>query len=116
MAGHHSSLGLYNWQHVILGTIQLHRYRWDREEGDTRMAEPQLDQEMIVRAVRDWSRERREELARLILMDTGQNTIDPKTGRPFVSSEDLYGLFATPSQPAPTDEDIERLLMERHDA
>jgi len=80
------------------------------------MAEPQLDQETIVRAVRDWSRERREQLARLILMDNGQDTIDPATGRPYVSSDELYGLFATPGQPAPTDEDIERMLMERHDA
>lgn len=79
------------------------------------MAEPQIDQETIVRAVRDWPRERREELARLILMDTGQDTIDPKTGRPYISSDELYGLFATPSQPAPTDEEIERLLMERYD-
>ena len=79
------------------------------------MAEPQIDQETIVRAVRDWPRERREELARLILMDTGQDTIDPKTGRPYISSDELYGLFATPSQPAPTDEEVERLLMERCD-
>ena len=80
------------------------------------MAESALDQETILRAVRDWPRERREWLARMILMDNGQDTIDPKTGRPYISSDELRGLFATPGQPAPTDEDIERLLMERHDA
>lgn len=49
-------------------------------------------------------------------MDNGPNTIDPKTGRPYVSSDELYRLFATPGQPTPMDDDIERLLMERFEA
>lgn len=80
------------------------------------MAAPQLDQDTIIRAVRDWSRERREQLARLILMDNGQETIDPQTGRPYISSDELRGLISKPGKPAPTDEEIERLLMERYNA
>jgi len=51
----------------------------------------------------------------MIPMDNGQNTIDPKTKRPYIPSDELLGMFATPGQPAPTDVDVERLLVDRYD-
>lgn len=78
------------------------------------MADTTLDQDMILRAVRAWPRAEQEQLARAILIGAGQDTtIDPTTGRPYISSQELLGLFATPGKPAPTDEDIGRLRLEK---
>ena len=79
------------------------------------MADTTLDQETILRVVRSWPRSLQEQLARMILSDTEPDgTINPKTGRPYVSSEELRGLLVTPGKPAPTDEDIERIRMEKY--
>jgi len=79
------------------------------------MADTTLDQETILRVVRSWPRSLQEQLARMILSDTEpDDTINPKTGRPYVASEELRGLLATPGKPAPTDEDIERIRMEKY--
>lgn len=80
------------------------------------MSDTTLDQETILRAVRTWPRSQQEQLARIILRDIEQEkTIDPATGRPYVSSEELRGILAIPGKPAPTDEDIERIRMEKYD-
>jgi hypothetical protein len=79
------------------------------------MADTTLDQEEILRVVRSWPRSRQEQLAHRILSAVKQeqeHTIDPTTGRPYVSAEELRGILAVPGKPAPTDEDIERIRME----
>ena len=79
------------------------------------MADTTLDQEEILRVVRSWPRSRQEQLAHRILSAVKQeqeHTIDPTTGRPYVSAGELQGILAVPGKPAPTDEDIERIRME----
>lgn len=77
------------------------------------MAEPSvLDEDTILRTIREWPREQQVHLARLIL-DPGLATLDPQTGRPYVSSEELRGIGAGDKAP-PTDEDIERWRMEKY--
>ena len=84
------------------------------------MAEAALDPETILRTIRTWPRVQQEQLAQAILHALGSEneqddpTIDPVTGHPYVSSQDLRGLLATPGRPSPTDEDIERLRMEKY--
>lgn len=79
------------------------------------MADTTLDQETILRVVRSWPRSLQEQLARMILSDSEpDDTINSKTGRPYVSSEELRGLLTTPGKTAPTDEDIERIRMENY--
>ena len=77
------------------------------------MAEPSvLDEDTILRTIREWPREQQVHLARLIL-DPGLATLDPQTGRPYVSSEELRGIGAGGNAP-PTDEDIERWRIEKY--
>lgn len=79
------------------------------------MAEPSvIDEETILRTVREWPREQQVHLARRIL-DPGLGTIDPHTGRPYVMSGELRGLGAG-ERPAPSDEEIERWRLEKYDA
>jgi hypothetical protein len=83
------------------------------------MAEATLDPETILRTIRAWPRVQQEQFARAILYALESEKeqdppIDPVTGRPYVSSQDLRGLLATPGRPAPTDEEIERLRMETY--
>lgn len=78
------------------------------------MSEQQvLDEETILRMVRTWSRERQAHLAHSIL-DPGLATLDPQTGRPYVTSAELRGIAAG-NRPAPSDEEIEQWRMERYD-
>ncbi|HEX5547504.1 MAG TPA: hypothetical protein VFX24_08845 [Ktedonobacterales bacterium] len=77
------------------------------------MAEPSvLDEDTILRTIREWPREQQVHLARMIL-DPGLATLDPQTGRPYVTSEELRGIGAG-NNPPPTDEDIERWRMEKY--
>ena len=77
------------------------------------MAEPSvLDEDTILRTIREWPREQQVHLARMIL-DPGLATLDPQTGRPYVTSEELRGIGAG-TNPPPTDEDIERWRMEKY--
>lgn len=82
------------------------------------MADMTPDQETILRIVRTWPRAQQVRLARMILGDLGDtdqdDTIDPATRRPHLSSEYLRGILATPGKPPPTDEDIERIRMEKY--
>lgn len=64
-----------------------------------------LDEEAVLRMVQEWPRERQIQLAHRIL-NPGLGTLNPQTGRPFVSSDEL---------PAPSDEQIERWRMEKYD-
>lgn len=73
-----------------------------------------IDEETILRAVREWPREQQVHLARRIL-DPGLGTIDPHTGLPYVTSAELRGLGAG-DRPAPSDEEIERWRAEKYDA
>lgn len=78
------------------------------------MAEQQtLDEEAILRMVQDWPRERQVNLAHRIL-DPGLGTLNPQTGRPCVSSNELRGIGAG-GLPAPSDEEIERWRLEKYD-
>ena len=80
------------------------------------MSEPAvLDENTILRTVREWPQRPREQqahLARLIL-DPGLATIDPQTGLPYVISSELRGIGAGGKKP-PTDEEIERWRMEKY--
>lgn len=77
------------------------------------MAEPSvLDEDAILRTVREWPREQQVHLAQMIL-DPGLATLDPQTGRPYVTSAELRGIGAGNNAP-PTDEDIERWRMEKY--
>jgi hypothetical protein len=78
------------------------------------MAEQQvLDEEAILRMVRTWSRDQQVHLAHRIL-DPGLATLDPQTGRPYVSSAALRGIAAG-ERAAPSDEEIERWRLEKYD-
>lgn len=70
-----------------------------------------LDEEAVLRMVQEWPRERQIQLAHRIL-DPGLGTLNPQTGRPFVSSDELRGLGAG-ELPAPSDEQIERWRMKK---
>ena len=77
------------------------------------MAEPSvLDENAILSVIRAWPREQQVRLAQMIL-DPGLATLDPRTGRPYVSSAELRGIGAGAGAP-PSDEDIERWRMEKY--
>lgn len=77
------------------------------------MADQQtLDEETILRIVQSWSRGQQVHLAHSIL-DSGLATLDPDTGRPIVPSAALRGIGAGRG-PAPSDEDVERWLLEKY--
>lgn len=77
------------------------------------MAEQQvLDEDAIIRMVREWPRDQQVRLAHRIL-DPGLGTLDPQTGRPRVASADLRGIGAG-DHPAPSDEEIEQWRMEKY--
>ena len=71
-----------------------------------------LDEETILRAVRQWPREQQVRLAQRIL-DPGLATLDPQTGRPYVASAELRGIGAG-NRPAPSDEEIDRWRGEKY--
>ena len=78
------------------------------------MSEPSvLDENDILRTIREWPREQQVHLAHMIL-DPGLATLDPQTGRPYVSSAELRGIGVGDGAP-PSDEDIERWRMEKYD-
>ena len=72
------------------------------------MVPPTLDRETILRAIRSWPHDEQLALAREIA-----RLADAPTLAPF---EDARGLLATPGQPAPTDDDIERWRAEKYGA
>jgi hypothetical protein len=77
------------------------------------MAEPAMrDEETILRLVRTWPRDQQVHLAQRIL-DPGLGTLDPQTGRPYISSAELRGV-GVGERPAPSDEDLDRWRAERH--
>jgi hypothetical protein len=77
-----------------------------------KMAEPSmLDESTILQSIREWPREQQVHLARMIL-DPGLATLDPNTGRPYVTSAELRGIGAGNSKP-PSDEEIEQWRLER---
>lgn len=79
------------------------------------MADITPDQETILRIVRTWPYVEQVRLAHMILRDIKEShTINSMTRRPHVSSEEMRGLLATPGKPPPTDEDIERIRMEKY--
>ena len=78
------------------------------------MAEQQvLDEDDVLRVVREWPRERQVHLAHRIL-DPGMGTLDPQTGHPYVTSTELRGIGAG-GHSAPSEEQIERWRMEKYD-
>jgi hypothetical protein len=78
------------------------------------MAQQQtMDEETILRMVQAWPRQQQVHLARRIL-DPGLATLDPQTGRPYVSSAALRGIGAGGHE-APSDEEIERWRLEKYD-
>lgn len=76
------------------------------------MAEQQpLDEDALLRMAQTLPRDQQVRLAHRIL-DTGLATINPETGRPYVSSAALRGI-GLGGHPAPSDEDIERWRIEK---
>lgn len=77
------------------------------------MAEPQTpDEETILRMVQGLHRDQQIRLAHRIL-DSGLATINPETGRPYISSSALRGV-GLGGRPAPSDENIERWRLEKY--
>jgi hypothetical protein len=77
------------------------------------MAEQQtLDEEAVLHVVQAWPRDQQIHLAHRIL-DPGLATLDPSTGRPYVSSAELRGIGAG-DRPAPSDDEIERWRLEKY--
>lgn len=77
------------------------------------MAEPQTpDEETILRMVQGLPRDQQIRLAHRIL-DSGLATINPETGRPYISSSVLRGV-GLGGRPAPSDENIERWRLEKY--
>ena len=76
------------------------------------MASPTLDRESILRTISGWPPEEQLELAQEITRRL--ITSAHATTRTHASFEDARGLLATPRKPAPTDEDIERIRMEKY--
>ena len=86
----------------------------DAEKARSKMADqPIVDEEAVLRAVQHWPRERQLRLAHRLL-DPGLATLNPQTGRPYVSSTELRGM-GLGGRPAPSDEEIERWRMEKYD-
>jgi hypothetical protein len=77
------------------------------------MAEPLvLDEDTILRTVREWPREQQVHLAHRIL-DPGLGTLNPHTGAPYVASTELRGIGAG-DRPPPSDDEIERWRIEKY--
>ena len=74
------------------------------------MTAPTFDREAILRIVRQWPINEQVALADAILADAHAAT-EPVFQPPAVSSAALRGILAT-DQPAPSDEEIERILDE----
>ena len=74
------------------------------------MATEPLDREAILRAIEDWPQDERLALAREIARRAGA----PSAFVAHASFEDALGMLATPGQPAPTDEEIERWRLEKY--
>ena len=75
------------------------------------MASPTLDRETILRAIGAWPYEDQLALAQEIT----RRVITSTSATAHASFEDARGMLATPGAPASTDEDIERLRMEKYD-
>lgn len=78
------------------------------------------DADAILRLVRTWPPDKRVRLAHSILEqvfdahdDPGLATLDPRTGRPYVTSAELRGIGAG-GRPAPSDEEVERWRVEKY--
>lgn len=71
-----------------------------------------LDEETVLRMVRNWPREQQVHLAHRLL-DPGLATLDPRTGRPYVASAELRGIGAG-DRPVPSDEEIDRWRLEKY--
>lgn len=71
-----------------------------------------LDEDTILRTVRQWPREQQVQLAPRIL-DPGLGTLDPRTGTPYIASSELRGIGAG-DRPPPPDEEIERWRVEKY--
>lgn len=76
------------------------------------MASPTLDRETILRTISGWSPEEQLELAQEITRRVIMSAHAP--ARMHASFEAARGILATPGKPAPTDEDIERIRMEKY--
>ena len=74
------------------------------------MASPTLDREDILRAISAWPPAEQLELAQEITY----RVITSTRATLHASFEDARGMLATPGKPAPTDEDIERIRMEKY--
>lgn len=72
-----------------------------------------LDEDAILRLVREWPRDQQVQLAQRIL-DPGLGVLNPQTGRPYITSAELRGIGAG-NGPAPSDEEIERWRAEKYD-
>ncbi len=77
------------------------------------MASPTLDRETILQSISGWTPEDQLELAQEITRRV--ITSAQAATRNHASFEDARGLLAIPGKPAPTDEDIERIRMEKYD-
>lgn len=75
------------------------------------MASPTLDRETILRAIGAWPYEDQLALAQEIT----RRAIMSTSGAAHASFEEARGMLATSGKLAPTDEDIERLRMEKYD-
>jgi hypothetical protein len=73
------------------------------------MATPALDRETILRAIGTWPYEEQLALAQEITRRAATST-----SATHASIGDARGMLATPNKPAPSDEDIERLRMEKY--
>ena len=74
------------------------------------MASPLLDREEILRIVRQWTIDEQIALADAILADA-RTSSRPVFRPPAVPSSALRGILSN-GQPAPSDEDVERILDE----
>lgn len=96
-----------------LSGVELKNKQGITGERETSMAETStLDEETILRAVREWPREQQIHLAQRIL-DPGLATLNPRTGRPSVASAELRGV-GKGDRPAPSDEQIARWRDEKY--
>jgi hypothetical protein len=81
------------------------------------MSETVLDQETILRVVRTWPQAEQLALAQEIERQAIEPPATPVSAgnTAYASFEDALGLLATPGKPAPTDEEIDQLRMEKYD-
>lgn len=74
------------------------------------MASPIVDRDMILNAVQSWSHEEQLALAQEIIRRASA-PLAMATHAPF---DEALGMLATPGEPAPSDEEIERWRMEKY--